>query len=403
MPSDIPQYNIAPLTRQSPPLDLSSPLEIDPAFIRGKTIVITGGASGFGAGFFKQWASHGANVIIGDINVSAGEELVAQVRRGTNNPNHHFIHLDVTSWKSQVDFFREAVRLSPHHGIDTVVANAGINDPEDSYVFENPKIDYENDPNPPPPRFRTLDVNLTGVLYTTHLALFYLERNPGSKPCSSTSPPGERDRHLILVGSVASLCPLITQAPYSISKHGVLGLFRCLRASVPITKGIRVNMLCPYFIDTPILNVGARVALAGGAMGVPEDVVQAATYFVSRPDIIGRAVVVGPKVKVRVPVDQDGLTALAGADRLPRLEDLFEIVDPAKHAATQEGKDGVVQDRAIWEIHAHDFEQVDLFTYRLVNLLNAFGAARGWYGFIADIVAALTRPLTRLWYGSARN
>ncbi|KAL1963774.1 hypothetical protein VTN77DRAFT_7840 [Rasamsonia byssochlamydoides] len=399
MPSDIPHYNVASLTRQSPPLDLSSPLKIDPAFIRGKTIVITGGASGFGAGFLKLWASYGANVIIGDINASAGEQLVAQLRRETNNPNLHFIHLDVTSWKSQVNFFREAVRLSPHHGIDTVVANAGINDTKDAAVFENPTVDYEHDPDPPAPRFRTIDVNLTGVLYTTHLALFYLERNPGSKPCSSTSPPSERDRHLILVGSVASLYPIVTQTPYAVSKHGVLGLFRCMRASAPITKGIRVNMLCPYFIDTPILDVGARVILAGGAMGVPEDVVEAATCFVSRPDIIGRALVVGPKVKVRVPVDQDEVTALAGADGLPQLEDLFEMVDPAKHARTKE--DGIIQERAIWEIHAEDFEQVDLFTHRMVNLLNAVTAAKGWYGYAADIVAALTRPLARLWYGKA--
>jgi NAD(P)-dependent dehydrogenase (short-subunit alcohol dehydrogenase family) len=401
MGADIPQYTISSSARQSPPLDLSSPLKIDPAFIRGKTIVITGGASGFGAGFFKQWASHGANVIIGDINASAGEQLVAEVRRETNNNNnnnHHFIHLDVTSWKSQVDFFREAVRLSPHRGIDVVVANAGINDSKDAAAFEKPLVDYENDPDPPPPRFRTLDVNLTGVLYTTHLALFYLERNPGSKPCSSTSPPYERDRHLILLGSIAGLYPLVTQTPYSVSKHGVLGLFRCMRITAPIMHGVRVNMLCPYFIDTPILEVGVRVMLAGGAMGLTEDVVQAATVFVSRPDIIGRAVVVGPKVKVRVPIDQDGLSSLAGADGVPQIEDLLEMIDPAKNARTEEN--GVIQERAIWEVYADDFEQVDLFTHRIVNVLNSVAAVKGWYGYAADIVAALRRPFARLWYGN---
>ncbi len=49
--------------RQSPPVDTSEPY--DPALVAGKTILITGGASGFGEGLFRKWAENGANVIIG--------------------------------------------------------------------------------------------------------------------------------------------------------------------------------------------------------------------------------------------------------------------------------------------------------------------------------------------------
>ena len=111
-------------------------LSYDTARIKGKTILITGGASGFGAGYGARWAASGANVVLGDIN-PAGEEVAAQIRRDTQNENVHFIQLDVTSWQSQVNFFRESVRLSPHGGIDTVVANAGINNSEESRSFEN--------------------------------------------------------------------------------------------------------------------------------------------------------------------------------------------------------------------------------------------------------------------------
>ena len=52
--------------RQSPPIDTSLPY--DSTTISGKTIVITGGASGFGEGFFRKWAEEGGNEISrGDI------------------------------------------------------------------------------------------------------------------------------------------------------------------------------------------------------------------------------------------------------------------------------------------------------------------------------------------------
>jgi hypothetical protein len=56
-------YRLVEEIRQSPPVDTSAPY--DAAWVAGKTILITGGASGFGEGFFRKWADHGANVIIG--------------------------------------------------------------------------------------------------------------------------------------------------------------------------------------------------------------------------------------------------------------------------------------------------------------------------------------------------
>lgn len=392
--SPVPKYDFNAQGRRLPQLDLSS-LKINLAFIRNKTIVITGGASGFGAGFCTKWAPHGANIIIGDVNVAAGEALIAKLRLETNNQNLHFIHLDVTSWRSQVDFFREAVRLSPHGGIDTVVANAGVNGPREANLFENPMSDYLNDPDPPAPTLKTIDVNLTGVLYTAHLALFYLPRNPGSTPCSPTSPsgPGQRDRHLILLGSIASLYPVVTQTPYTVSKHAVLGLFRSLRMNAPLSSGIRVNMLCPYFVHTPILGTPARLVLSGNAIGSVEDVVEAATCLVSRSEIIGRALVIGPKVKVRVQVDEDGI-GLGGTDGIPYVEQVFEVADPER-SGMPDGQ-GAIQERAIWEVYADDFQHADHFTARMMNLNQAASAVKGWIGFAVDMASAIT---WRLWSG----
>ena len=179
---------------QSPPVNLSASLDF--STLSGLTILVTGGASGLGAGMARHWALHGANVVIGDLNRPLGESLIANLRTSTGNPHHHFVPLDVASWPSQLAFFEEAVRLSPQGGIDCVVANAGINLGGESHAFENPpdyhallrKEEGEDAPVPPsPPQFRTLDVNLNGLLYTTHLAHAYLPLNPGSSPCSTSS------------------------------------------------------------------------------------------------------------------------------------------------------------------------------------------------------------------------
>jgi NAD(P)-dependent dehydrogenase (short-subunit alcohol dehydrogenase family) len=167
--------NVVDLTRQSPPIDLSQPY--DPDWVSGKTILITGGASGFGEHFFRKWASHGANVIIGDISDKKGISLVEEIRASTGNKNHHYIHCDVTIWQSQVDFFHQALKLSPTGGIDSVVANAGINGYHGTPFWDPQGLDADS---PPPPDMKCLEVNLIGVTYTVHLALFFLKRNPNS-------------------------------------------------------------------------------------------------------------------------------------------------------------------------------------------------------------------------------
>ncbi|EED16701.1 short-chain dehydrogenase, putative [Talaromyces stipitatus ATCC 10500] len=348
-------------------------LSYDPARIKGKTILITGGASGFGAAFGARWASCGANVILGDINAS-GEEFAARIRQETNNQNVHFIQLDVTSWTSQVNFFRESLKLSPHGGIDVVVANAGINDGQESRVFENPKVDYLHSPSPPAPSFKTLDVNITGVMYTVHLALFFLPKNPGSMPCQKESVTSEsgRDRHILLLGSVASLHPLVTQAAYTVSKHGVLGLFRCLRVTAPVSAGVRVNLICPYYTDTPFMQAPVRALLAGVPLGKIEDVVEAASYLVADSACIGRSLVTGPKLKLD--------------------ESTGELKTPFD---TQSGD--TAEERAVWECCLHDMDPADIFTRRMLTVVNAAVQARGWTGWVYDMAGALTWPVPRWW------
>ena len=362
------KHSLMENVRQSPPLDNMT--TYDEAWVKNKTILITGGASGFGAGFLKRWAAAGATVIAGDINVQKGEKLVKEVREDTGNKNVHFVHCDVRDWQSQVSLFKKAVALSPHGGIDTVVASAGIADSKLS--FENPKnLDAAE---PPPPALDVLDVNLTGVIYTTHLALFYLPRNPNSSPANPRCDPTQkvRDRHLILLGSVASLIHIPGQSLYGTSKHALLGLYRCLRSSA-FVHGVRVNLVCPYFIDTPLLGAQGRSILAGGSIGTVDSVVEAATRFAANPQILGRAVLVAPKFKVTQ--NESG----------------------EWNIAETEGDGG--EDKAVWEIYVHDFEDSETFQRNMISLLNRAAEIKGWTGWAGDMIGAASYAFRAWWKG----
>jgi NAD(P)-dependent dehydrogenase (short-subunit alcohol dehydrogenase family) len=360
--------NLIKAVGMSPPVDTSAPF--DPTRIAGKTILITGGALGLGSAFARHWASLGAHLIIGDINDKAGEELVASFRLSDASKRHHYhyIHCDVTDWQSQVDLFASAVRLSPTGGIDTVVANAGIIDRDSANMFENPTeaaLAAGHPEVPPKPNMRTLEVNSIGLAYTTYLALFWLPKNDGSSPHPrSDKEPAKsvnRDRHILLMGSVAGLMPLPNQAHYCMSKHSVTGLFRALRGSAA-RQGVRVNMLCPYFIsDTNMLTHGVEALLLSGSAGAAtkEDTIDAATRLVADDSIVGRALAVGPKVKVTEGKDGE-----------------FVLVDG----------DGEGEGKAVWECYAEDYADAEMFVWRYVRLLNAIAQIRGWVGWAQDLV-----------------
>lgn len=105
-----------------------------------------------------------------------------------------------------------------------------------------------------------------------------------------------------------------------------------------------------------------RVVLAGGSLGRPEDVVEAATRLVADPRVVGRALLVGPKLKVEQ--GTDGQWSLV------------------------EGKGAAGEKKAIWEIYAHDFEDSDIFMRRILGIMNRVVEIRGWTGWVKDLFAA---------------
>ncbi|KAJ0354602.1 hypothetical protein COL154_000507 [Colletotrichum chrysophilum] len=343
-------HNLIPTTGLSEPVDTTKPY--DPSTLSSKTVLITGGALGIGAAFAREWASHGANIIIGDINASDGEALIASLRTSHPNASHHFVNCDVTSWESQVNFFKEAARLSPNGAIDIVVANAGVNHVGHNSTFDKPVASKSDPDAPSEPSTKTIAVNITGVSYTTNLGMFWLPRN-GKRANDSSKP---KDRCVLLIGSIAGVVHLPGQTPYCMSKHAVTGLFRAMRATAYMSHGVRLNMLCPYFIsDSNMFPRAGEAALLGGGAGGARfgDVVDAATRLVADEGVIGRALLVGPKIK--------------------------------------DEENAVEDEVAAWDVYAEDYKDCEAFVWRWVRLMNTVEMAKGWVGWVRDCFGILTR------------
>ncbi|KJX94320.1 short chain dehydrogenase like protein [Zymoseptoria brevis] len=319
-------------------LDLSEPFSDN--WLNGRHVLITGGAGALGSNFVRRWAKAGATLVIGDRDAEKGSQLVAELRQEFQRDNvAWFVECDIVQWESQVNLFQEAARLSLHGGIDAVIANAGAGGPD---VLGVPNREL---PSPhAPPDISTTMINYVGLLYTVHLASYYLAHNPGSTPCSPKPPVGtprtSRDRHLLLVGSVASLTPVVGRPQYTGSKHAVLGIFRALRAT-SFLSGIRVTLLCPYFVDSAMVAPHIKPLLEGTELAEMHDVVEAATRLVADERISGRGLVVGP------PLQRSESQGLLVPDFDPRSTD----------------------DVRIWDCYADDYQKVQIFTRRLVNAL----------------------------------
>ena len=86
---------------------------------------------------------------------------------------------------------------------------------------------------------RTLDVNLRGVIHGVRAAYPLML--------------AQRSGHIVNTGSLAGLLPFPMGTPYAASKHAVVGLSLSLRVEAR-AYGVRVSVVCPGVIDTPILD-----------------------------------------------------------------------------------------------------------------------------------------------------
>lgn len=91
--------------------------------VKGKSVVITGGANGMGERFVNAFSAAGAFVTFGDLS-PRGHEIEKQLN--ADSKRAAFVECDIRDWDSQIRLFETAKERSPSHSIDIVIANAGI-------------------------------------------------------------------------------------------------------------------------------------------------------------------------------------------------------------------------------------------------------------------------------------
>ncbi len=188
--------------------------------LKGKIAMVTGGASGLGAGIAQRFVEEGARTIITDANPEG--KAVAE-RLGAE-----FMTQDVRTESGWVEAINDVVARFGR--LDVLVNNAGIfsSSPVDETLLE----DWQ----------RVMDVNLTGVFLGCKYAVRTMKKN--------TDPAGGS---IINLSSVVGLRGQLGGAAYGASKGGV----RLLTKTVALENaaiGIRCNSVHPGVIDTPILD-----------------------------------------------------------------------------------------------------------------------------------------------------
>lgn len=141
-----------------------------------------------------------------------------------------------------------------------------------------------------PPSSICLDINLLGSMYSVHLAVKYamgLHHTSATKTTTTS-------KSIILIGSYAGYNFNPNKPDYTAAKWGVRGLLRCFRTDLAQKHNIRMNMLAPCFIPTPMTH--SRVPMLekqGFRMGKLVDAVEVVWKMAVDTEMNGRAVTVG--------------------------------------------------------------------------------------------------------------
>lgn len=230
--------------------------------LEGKVAVITGGASGIGAGIVARFAEEGAQVLLTDVQAEKGHALAEAngalfMRQDVREPDQ---------WERVLDH-----AVSEFGRLDILVNNAGI--VGGGPIDEGSLDDFE----------RVIGVNLTGTFLGCQKAIARMRQNPGG--------PGGV---LINISSTTGFVGLAGDAAYTASKAAV----RMMSKSIAVhcaRQGwnIRCNSVHPGAIDTPIMEPARAAAgretfdqiLASmspmGRMGTPWDVAGGCLYLAS--------------------------------------------------------------------------------------------------------------------------
>jgi len=185
-----------------------------------RSILITGAASGIGAGIAHALAAAGDHVIVSDLGLDGAEAVAADIRG--NGGSAEAVALDVTSDDSVA-----AALATIGRPVDVLVNNAGLQHVSPLEGFPMAKWDF------------LVQVMLVGVARLTRAVL-----------------PGMRERgfgRIVNIGSIHALVASPYKSAYVAAKHGLVGFSKVIALETADTD-ITINTICPSYVKTPLVD-----------------------------------------------------------------------------------------------------------------------------------------------------
>ena len=204
----------------------------------GAVALVTGAGSGIGKALTEALSSRGGVVVAADRDLEPAQEVSGALQREGRVATAALLDVrDLASFEKTV-----FETVETHGRLDFLFNNAGI--AGGGEVFNSTIDDWR----------AMIEVNLFGVIHGV-LAAYPLMRRQGFG-------------HIVNTASMAGLTPFPFSASYSTTKHAVVGLSKALRAEAA-SAGVRVSVLCPGAVRTPILE-GGRHGIHSRELGEEE-------------------------------------------------------------------------------------------------------------------------------------
>jgi NAD(P)-dependent dehydrogenase (short-subunit alcohol dehydrogenase family) len=195
----------------------------------GKVAVITGASSGIGRAVALAFARQNARVVIGDVADEGSQETVELVRE--KGGEAVYLHTDVSSSTDVQALMQRAI--SEYGRLDYACNNAGIGG------MAAPTADQTEEAWQ-----KVIDVNLTGVFLCMKYEIPLMLKQGGGA--------------IVNMASILGTVGFAGSSAYVAAKHGLIGLTQTAGIEYA-TLGVRVNAVCPGFIETPLLSAGGIV------------------------------------------------------------------------------------------------------------------------------------------------
>lgn len=232
--------------------------------LAGKIVVITGAATGIGRAAALLFAREGASLVIGDINEQGARETVS-LSEEAGGGRAIFVSTDVSQAVAMETLMRAAVE--GYGGIDVLINNAGAQ--RSGGVTDFAETDWD----------LLMAVNPKSCFLGAKYGVPHLRARGGGV--------------IVNVASLAGLKGGPGMAAYSASKGAIVAFTKALAAELA-PDGIRVNAMCPGWIDTPFNQpaidfMGGRAAQEAavrqivplGRQGVPEEIARGLLFLAS--------------------------------------------------------------------------------------------------------------------------